>query len=192
MDSSKSSNVEVIYPGDIFKSGCEMLVHQTNCIVGGPYGIGAGLYTIMTQKYPYCNVYQRRKHSNNKKFASDENRGIPGEINIDHPVNSTGPIIVGINGQYGISKTGTKNFDKYIKFPPEYSTESHEMRENWFKEGLSKLRNYILTNSSIKTVAFPYFIGCDLAGGIWNNYFAMIQEFASNQDQFKVKIHRLK
>lgn len=185
-------NVEIIQ-GDIFKSEDQMLVHQTNCIIGGPNAVGAGLYTKMIEHYPYCNVYGRRKASKESfpkyDIASSKDRGVPGEINIDRPSNSNGPIVVGINGQYGIAQTGKKNFHKFVRCAQEYTTESHHMREGWFMEGLSKLKNYIISND-IKTVGFPYHIGCNLAGGKWENYLAMIQEFASNQDQFKVKIYK--
>lgn len=54
--------------------------------------------------------------------------------------------------------------------------ETEQVRERWFETCLKKLGAFLKENE-INTVAFPYGIGCGLAGGNWHHYSAMIREF---------------
>ena len=47
-------------------------------------------------------------------------------------------------------------------------------RERWFAQCLEELGQC----DSYQNLAFPYQIGCGLAGGNWSRYLAMIQDFA--------------
>ena len=47
-------------------------------------------------------------------------------------------------------------------------------REQWFAQCLEELGQC----DSYQNLAFPYQIGCGLAGGNWSRYLAMIQDFA--------------
>lgn len=60
-------------------------------------------------------------------------------------------------------------------------------RESWFRACLEKLKTFLKENE-ITDVAFPYGIGCGLAGGNWTTYMQMIEEFAKD---FNVVIYRL-
>ncbi len=55
----------------------------------------------------------------------------------------------------------------------------NEPREMWFKECLDELDKYLKPGD---TVAFPFQIGCGLACGNWNNYYKMIETFATKHD----------
>src|SRR3990170_4642736 len=58
--------------------------------------------------------------------------------------------------------------------------DTKELREEWFKDGLNKLVKYIELNfkdKKIKTIGFPYQIGCGLAAGDWISYKKMISDF---------------
>jgi len=71
-------------------------------------------------------------------------------------------------------------------YPGYPSHELHTNREKYFQQCLDKM-------SAIKdldSVAFPYLIGCGLAGGYWPNYYKMIQDF-SEKVNAKVVIYQL-
>ncbi len=60
-----------------------------------------------------------------------------------------------------------------------------EDRENWFRTALNKIP------VDIKSIAFPYGIGCGLAGGNWQSYYQMIKNFAMKNPQIDVKIYKI-
>jgi hypothetical protein len=43
---------------------------------------------------------------------------------------------------------------------------------------------------NIISIAFPYKIGCGLAGGKWEDYESMIYKFAKENPNIKVKIYK--
>ena len=61
----------------------------------------------------------------------------------------------------------------YKRVPKVYD-DTPEEREMWFKQCLDELGQC----KGYKTLAFPYKIGCGLAGGNWDHYFSMILDFA--------------
>ena len=60
-------------------------------------------------------------------------------------------------------------------------------REEAFKECLSKVSNI----PGLKSLALPYKIGCNLAGGDWVKYRHMIRQFAENNPNVKVRVYKL-
>ena len=52
--------------------------------------------------------------------------------------------------------------------------DSPEEREQWFQQYLDELGK----NKKYQNLAFPYKIGCGLAGGNWDHYLPMIEDFA--------------
>lgn len=182
----------IIYiDGDMFNVGIDLLVHQTNCI---SLNSAKGLYNAVVSKYPYAHIYgQRLVDPTDPRFAAINSRGNPGDININYPTNGmNGPIVVGINGQYGNGRSQDHQLNKY--------DETHAMRELWFQQGLSNLKAFIIANNNacannpglqkINIISFPYNIGCGHAGGKWENYKKMIETFAEAQDQFIVHVYR--
>jgi O-acetyl-ADP-ribose deacetylase (regulator of RNase III) len=69
------------------------------------------------------------------------------------------------------------------------STETAAQREIWFWSALNQL-GPMLKQHNIQTVAFPYGIGCGLAGGNWDHYYNMICQFATTYG-IHVKIYNL-
>lgn len=147
---------------DIFNTKCEVICHQTNCVLYGP-DMGGGLYYHIVKHFPYADVYKHRTQPEPEKF---------GEINIDKQDGF--PDIIGLNGQIDLGK-GTN--------PP-------EDRETYFQIGLDKVYDYMISNNK-KTIAFPYKIGCGLACGNWDNYSAMLDKFALKaKDKFEVFVYK--
>jgi len=64
---------------------------------------------------------------------------------------------------------------------PKWSNDTAELRKKWFLACLSDIRNYMHENN-LKSLAFPYKIGCGLAGGDWKTYLEMLETFG---DGFK-------
>lgn len=154
--------------GDLLESNKNIIVQQLNCIT-----INAkGLSQTISNKYPYADVYSSRKKIPGKYVAVEEDRGIPGDIVISV---GDGPTIIGIYGQYAPSKPR--------------GNETAELRLQWFKECLHKIKNY-MDNEKYTSIAFPYKIGCGLAGGDWLKYKKEIKRFANN-NKYDVYIYKL-
>lgn len=60
---------------------------------------------------------------------------------------------------------------------PNGTDDTYEMRKKWFQECLGRIS---LKFKNLKSIAFPYGIGCGLAQGIWREYEAMIVDFAKH------------
>ncbi|OHT14843.1 hypothetical protein TRFO_14805 [Tritrichomonas foetus] len=121
-----------------------------------------GLAKAIYDKYPYADAYkiQPRKDT-------------PGTIKIAGNGKNQ-RFIINLFGQYKPGK------------PRPGSSDSVESRLQFFKEGLSK----ILEIPNLESIAFPFNIGCGLAGGDWNSYYAAIEEFATHTTAI-VKIYKL-
>lgn len=74
---------------------------------------------------------------------------------------------------------------KYPGKPKQYETA--EQRELWFKQCLDE----ISLIEGLKSIGFPYQIGCGLAGGNWINYYNMIKSFAIDNPNVEVVIYKL-
>lgn len=124
-----------------------------------------GLSKALFSKFPYSNVYN----------GSSEPR-VPGTI-----------VIRGGSG----GQRGVVNLFGQEKPGKPTGAESRATREGWFESGLNSLIE-INSTMSLGSVAFPYGIGCGLAGGTWANYEAMITAFAQQvADDVEVTIVRL-
>ena len=162
-----------ILKGDLLESNCDIIVHQTNCLTLRPHGLAETLF----KKYPYANVYTIRKPNKpGQNLCTTQDRDEPGTIKICEPENENKilfqPIVCNLFGQFSPGKPG-----KYYNYLRE---DTKELREEWFKDGLNKLVKYIELNfkdKKIKTIGFPYQIGCGLAAGDWISYKKMISDF---------------
>ena len=64
--------------------------------------------------------------------------------------------------------------------------DTHQERERWFQQCLDELGQC----DSCQNLAFPYKIGCGLAGGNWDRYLPMIKNFAVKYKQEAHGSHR--
>ena len=124
----------------------------------------AGLAHFLFQKFPYANAY------------IDGSTRTPGTIQIRGDPSLNQRLVVNLFSQYN---PGGVTFH----------TETESVRLKWFKDGLNKLANI---RESLESVAFPYLIGCGLAGGDWNKYQLYIEEFANQVAPFNVKVSIVK
>ena len=122
-----------------------------------------GLAYKINNKFPYADIYKNRTTADT-----------PGTCKLQFAENL--PIIACLLGQYYPGKV--KGYD------------SADARVSWFSMSLTDLSNK-LENLEVKTIAFPGNIGCGLAGGDWDTYYAIIQKFAENNSKYEIKIYEL-
>lgn len=101
-------------------------------------------------------------------YSERENDSIPGTIFVSEAT----PKIVAMFTQY--YPGGSSNRKK----------DTSENRIKWFREALKKIGEL----KSIKSIAFPYKIGCGLAKGDWTVYESAIEKFSIDNPKIKVYI----
>lgn len=123
----------------------------------------AGLAYYLFRKYPHSNVYFfRTSHST------------PGTIQVCGD---------GVNNRYVINM--------YSQYYPggawdDFENDHYELRKDYFKNCLSEISKI----PNIQSIAFPYKIGCGIAGGKWEDYLEMLNEFADNNPHLDIKIYQ--
>lgn len=169
--------------GDLFESKEKYIVHQCNCVTTR----AAHLAYHMFRRFPYADVYSPRAlHGGDKKHAEDLMKH-PDDV---VPQRDTpGDIIIRGNGEdqrYVIALLG-QYFPGFPKYP-DSKKDGAKARQKYFYQGLWKIANI----PSLESVAFPYGIGCGAAGGDWDIYYKILQNFAEYLDgTADVYIYRL-
>jgi O-acetyl-ADP-ribose deacetylase (regulator of RNase III) len=157
-----------IIEGDLLNSDAQYIVHQTNCISTSCLGLALDLFN----KYPWANVYHER--------AIGKYHHIPGNIYIRKDPDNISPHIINAMGQF--SPGGVREIViNGIKYE-----ETAKMRAVYFLNCLQK----IMKIKDLKSIAFPWGIGCGLAQGDWDYYQKLIEVFATkvpNVDVFILK-----
>lgn len=146
--------------GDLLQASEQYIAHQTNCVTIGP---AAGLAKLLFQKYPYSDVYQNR--------IGDS---VPGTISV-HGDGVKERFVINMYAQYYPGK-GNEVF----------LNDTRQAREKYFINSLKEISKI----SNIQSIAFPYQIGCGLAGGKWENYLNMLQDFADNNPNINVSLYQ--
>lgn len=151
-----------IVKGDILNAKEKYIVQQCNCLTITSHGLSKAIAT----RFPWGNPYKnRRKLTNN--CAIIEDRDIPGSIRVLQSSDTNDKVIVCMFAQWGPGKPLT--FKSY----PNYQIDTYDNRIKWFKECLEKLKDI----GAIE-LAFPWMIGCGLAGGDWTLYKKLIEDFS--------------
>lgn len=168
--------------GDLLHSGADYIVHQTNCVAndGKAWGIASSIF----KKWPYANIYNG-KHTN-RRPGTTELMPPPGTV-------TNSPIVANLMGQSNVGRV--------------LPDESADQRAEWFKQGLDDFLNQLRNSDAMKLtkrrrlesssegseapggsrvgadervvkIGFPHGIGCNLAGGDWQVYESMLENFA--------------
>ncbi|MDD5151763.1 MAG: hypothetical protein PHC28_15010 [Flavobacterium sp.] len=140
-----------IIKGDLLLAGCDVIAHQINCISTG----AAGLAKAIFEKYPDVNVYD-----------GTFNR-VPGE-NIYTVTKKDAVLVVHMAGQIS---------PRSVKHQIHSMTDNGTMRLEYFKSCLADLSVKLGNETDRLKLGMPYLIGCGLAGGDWNEYFKLLQDF---------------
>jgi len=162
---SNESTVMVV-EGDILKSNESYIVHQCNCITVNSYGLAKSINT----KYPWANLYSKRKKIGNTNYGTVDTRDIPGTIKIcSSPLGNKN--IICMFAQYNPGKPKlSKSLDNIID-----NEDTSFNRSKWFTECLDKIAKEL---PNVKTFSFPFYIGCGLAGGNWVLYKKHLDNFS--------------
>lgn len=154
--------------GDILDAPEDAIMQQCNCVTISPKGLSKAIF----DKWDYANDYRGRKISN---------RPEGGTISIKRPTNEQdGKIIVNM-------------FAQYYPSPPRFVNDSTVHRLRWFESCLKQIEDQLIktNHNSISSIAFPYKIGCGLAGGDWKMYEVMMKNFATRNPTVKVVMYKL-
>lgn len=145
------------------------IVQQCNCLSVRAHGLSEDI----AKKYSYANVYSYRKGEGSRNLAIAGDRAVPGTYKLYGRASS--PTIVALFAQYDMGQCG-----KYYGQRPKDYDDTPINRLAWFKQSIESFGDHLLaTNTGERAqVYLPYKIGCGLAGGSWNKYLKVIQDFA--------------
>ena len=163
--------------GDLLKTSCPILVQQSNCLTVR----GKGLSSSISKAFPYADLYAQRVSLGGKNLATEETRGRPGTIEILKDPKGKGPQVACLLSQWAPGKG-------QYRYPGPHR-DTPKKRIQWFMRCLCHLSMHMATEG-ITEVAFPYKIGCGLAGGDWIVYEEHLKKFAKDTGA-DVKVYRL-
>jgi len=118
-----------------------------------------GLSHSIAKQFPHADVYSNRKEDST-----------PGTIKISG------------NRKRGERFVCAMFAQKYPGKPRKGDTATQ--RQKWFQKCLDRLGR----TKSLKSVAFPYKIGCGLAGGDWDVYYGLLTKWAEENSSIEVTI----
>jgi O-acetyl-ADP-ribose deacetylase (regulator of RNase III) len=147
--------------GDLCLAPQKYIAQQCNCLTVR----GHGLAKTISQFYLWADPYSSRKPMGSRNCAIPQDRDVPGTIRVLTDGNNKAVICMFAQWAPGKSLA----YSSY----PEYAKDTKDAREEWFRQCLEAMK--LLDTDEI---AFPYGIGCGLAGGNWKRYEEMIEEFA--------------
>lgn len=157
----------------------DYIVHQCCCTACKPHGLSATLAAA----FPHSAIYAlRRPIKPGSNFAVKEDRPKPGTTLIVGN-GTTERYVAAIFGQAAMGKPGHYNSGGVA--------DSALDRQKYFQEGLADLAKQISSRQQAATIAFPYKIGCGLAGGDWKIYSQLLESWAAEHPEFKVVLYRL-
>lgn len=172
--------VDMIKSGDLLNAYEDVIVQQCNCLAVRPYGLSKSI----ADKFEHGDHYASRRGIGKKNLSVQEDRDEPGTTVIIEGK----PYIACIMGQWQMGKNNSSYYrgeDGINNY-----SDTRKNREIWFKHGLSALGEWCM-EEGVKSVAFPYMIGCGLAGGNWKTYLEMIIDFQRSYPKLKVVIYKL-
>lgn len=168
--------------GDLLSHACDVIVQQCNCITLKSLGLSKSI----AQKLGVDPYALRRRDSTIKTVADVESSAEPGTVSIHA---GTTAYVACLYAQYAPG-TCRKRYQSYERIMALRNiSESAEIREQWFRQALDALAHQ-LNQHNLKHVAFPYGIGCGLAGGEWSRYVAMIEQWSAMHPDLSVDIVR--
>lgn len=159
--------------GDLLQfEKADFIVQQCNCLSVKPHGLAESI----ARAFPEADTYSKRQAMGSRNLACPKDRAIPGSITIHNRV-------INMYAQWRPGRIGAPYFSAY---PDGEEKETSLTRQKWFSECLDAISTKL--GKEPKTIAFPFKIGCGLAGGDWKVYEKMLQDFAARNPQHKVVI----
>ena len=155
--------------GDITKQeDIQTIVHQCNCVSRNAAHLAKTIFSV----FPWADIYKERddKIIDYNNFAQGEG---PGNILIRDNVKDE-KFVINLLGQV---------FPGRPRFP-DSNIDGYKAREKFFQKALDTISKI----KDLKSIAFPDHIGCGAAGGNWETYKKMIEDFADKLESVKVYI----
>jgi len=175
-DERERENTVVEIIGSLLDSDAQFIVHQTNCRHKPP---GLGLAKHVFTKWPHSDVYSPRA-----PWTRGHQYDKPGTITVlggGHGATAACRASRGVINLFGQDWQGKK--EKSAKS----WEESRGMRLEWFSQAVDAISQI----PNLKSVAFPYKIGCNLAGGNWNAYRKVLEGLALKCPKVRVVVYKL-
>jgi O-acetyl-ADP-ribose deacetylase (regulator of RNase III) len=163
-----------IVRGNILDAKEKYIVQQCNCLTVKSHGLSKTL----AQHYDWGDIYATRRAIKGRNCAISTDRAVPGTISILESPEQDKAIIC-MFAQWTPGKPGV------YKSYPEYAKDTYANRERWFKKCLEEMKKL-----NTEVIAFPWRIGCGLAGGNWSIYKKLLEEF-SKESGIKCVLYKL-
>lgn len=178
-----SSSITIVR-GDLIKADVDCIVQQCNCLAVRPHGLAAQIAVAL----PYANIYGQRRGIGARNLAQVQDRPAVGTCQLVK--GEGGPYVACLFGQYVYGKA-----EAYRMGDP-LIDDTNQAREMYFQLALidfvKQVQQINANGVKIKRIGFPYLIGCGLAGGNWQHYERMIEEFAAkHKEEFDITLFRL-
>ena len=154
--------------GDITKQeDIQAIVHQCNCVSRNAAHLAKTIFSV----FPWADIYKERDNKiiDYNNFSKGEG---PGNILIRD--NGKDKFVINLLGQV---------FPGCPRFP-DSNIDGYKAREKFFQKSLDTISKI----KGLKSIAFPDHIGCGAAGGNWETYKKMIEDFADKLESVKVYI----
>lgn len=147
----------ILESGSVIDHHAQYIVHQCNCITEKASGLAEDLFN----KFPNANIYKQR-NGKHPYWHKPGELYITGDDEDRKVINMTSQFLPG-----GPGKT-------FEILPGMVVKETIEMREKLFVQCLKKIAEI----EDLQSIAFPWRIGCGIAGGDWSRYRFVIDKFA--------------
>ena len=158
---------------NIVEAQVDLIVQQCNCLTTNT----CGLASVISKQMMVDINSERQSMSQPRNLSVLEDRGLPGSCIIRENLTSHPPKYVAcLLAQFAPGKPG-KFYKDYVR--AHGFTDNAEQRLLWFCECLEALKVEIVERG-IRSVAFPKYIGCGLAGGDARTYRTTLDDFIQN------------
>lgn len=164
--------------GNILNFKEQYMAQQCNTISTKSHGLSQQI----SRKWPHCDPYKKRRNIGTKNLAIENDRPNPGSIEV-FPLNEKKEqFVVCMYAQRGMGVP--YSFNNQNK---ELGLDDYKLRAFWFEECLKEIEKL-----KPKSIAFPYKIGCGLAGGNWEEtYKPLLEKFAARNPNVKIVLYKL-
>lgn len=137
-----------IVTGDLLNAKEKYIAHQCNCVTT----YAAGMAKSIFDKFPYSDVYSNRLIHNH-------------------------PATIEIMGNGQDQRYVINMYAQYYPGKPKYpnsNLDGQVVREKYFHKCLLQVARI----PDLESIAFPWRIGCNLGGGVWEHYLGTLTNFA--------------